>query len=200
MTQISINRKNRTRDIANIVFFVASVICGTLLINAFVFRSYSIVGRSMENTFYQNDRVIVNRLPVTWAQIKNTPYVPKRGDIIVFENPQNASRQQDRYLIKRVVGLPGDTVNLKNNKLTITNKEHPEGFNPNDELKDEMSTLVSGEVDNVKVQDNHLFVIGDHREGSHSYDSRNGLGQVPFHLVIGPVNMRLFPLTHFRFF
>lgn len=200
MTQISINRKNRTRDIANIVFFVASVICGTLLINAFVFRSYSIVGRSMENTLYQNDRVIVNRLPVTWAQIKNVPYMPKRGDVIVFENPQNAARQQDRYLIKRVIGLPGDRVTLTDNQLTITNKDHPEGFNPNDYLKEKMSSLVSGEVNNVEVQANHLFVIGDHREGNYSYDSRNGLGQVPFHLVIGPVSMRLFPLTHFRLF
>lgn len=200
MTQISINRKNRARDIANLIFFVASVICGTLLINAFVFRSYSIVGRSMENTLYQNDRVIVNRLPVTWAQIKNTPYVPKRGDVIVFENPQHASRQQDRYLIKRVVGLPGDRVNLKDNKITIFNKDHPEGFDPNKDLKDPMSTEVSGEVNDVEVQDSHLFVIGDHREGSHSYDSRNGLGQVPFHTVVGPVSMRLFPLTNFRFF
>lgn len=200
MTQISINRKNRARDIANIIFFVASVICGTLLINAFVFRSYSIVGRSMENTLFQNDRVIVNRLPVTWAQIKNTPYIPKRGEIIVFENPQHASRQQDRYLIKRVVGLPGDHVTIKNNKITVVNKEHPDGFDPNKDLKDPMSTEISGEVDNVEVQDNHLFVIGDHREGSHSYDSRNGLGQVPFHTVVGPVSMRLFPLTNFRWF
>lgn len=200
MTQISINRKNRTRDIANIIFFVASVICGTLLINAFVFRSYSIVGRSMESTLFQNDRVIVNRLPVTWAQIKNTPYMPKRGEIIVFENPQHASRQQDRYLIKRVVGLPGDRVNLKDNKITIFNKENPNGFDPNKDLKDPMSAEVSGEVDNVEVQDSHLFVIGDHREGSHSYDSRNGLGQVPFHTVVGPVSVRLFPLTNFRLF
>lgn len=200
MTQISINRKNRARDIANIIFFVASVICGTLLINAFVFRSYSIVGRSMENTLFQNDRVIVNRLPVTWAQIKNTPYIPKRGEIIVFENPQHASRQQDRYLIKRVVGLPGDHVTVKNNKITVVNKEHPDGFDPNKDLKDPMSTEISGEVDNVEVQDSHLFVIGDHREGSHSYDSRNGLGQVPFHTVVGPVSMRLFPLTNFRWF
>ena len=200
MTQISINRKNRARDIANIIFFVASVICGTLLINAFVFRSYSIVGRSMENTLFQNDRVIVNRLPVTWAQIKNTPYIPKRGEIIVFENPQHASRQQDRYLIKRVVGLPGDRVTIKNNKITVVNKEHPDGFDPNKDLKDPMSAEISGEVDNVEVQDSHLFVIGDHREGRHSYVSRNGLGQVPFHTVVGPVSMRLFPLTNFRWF
>ncbi len=200
MTQISINRKNRVRDIANIVFFVASVICGALLINAFVFRSYSIVGRSMETTLHQNDRVIVNRLPVTWAQIKNVPYVPQRGDIIVFENPQHTSKQQDRYLIKRVVGLPGDTITIKNNKITIVNKDNPQGFDPNESLKDKMNTQVSGEVNAVEVQDSHLFVIGDNREGNHSYDSRNGLGQVPFHAVIGPVSMRLFPLTSFRFF
>lgn len=200
MTEISINHKNRTKDFANLIFFVASVVCGTLLINTFVFRSYSIVGASMEDTLHQNDRVIVNRLPVTWSQIKNTPYMPKRGDVIVFENPQHVARQQDRYLIKRVVGLPGDVIDLKDNKLTVTNKEHPEGFDPNQGLKDKMSQLISGEIENVKVQDNHLFVIGDHREGNHSYDSRNGLGQVPFHLVIGPVSMRLFPLNHFRLF
>lgn len=200
MTQISINRKNRLKDIANIIFFIAAVICGTLLINAFIFRSYSIVGVSMETTLYQNDRVIVNRLPVTWSQIKNTPYIPKRGEVVVFENPQHATRQKDRYLIKRVIGLPGDTINLKDSRLTVSNKDNPDGFNPDQGLKDKISDQISGEVSNELVQDGNIFVIGDHRDGNYSYDSRNGLGQVPIYNIVGPVSMRLFPLTHFRLF
>ena len=199
MTSISINHNNRIKDIAEVIFFVVAVVCGTLLMNAFVFRSYSVVGASMEPTLVQNDRVIVNRLPVTWSLIKNSPYVPNRGDIIVFENPQHASRQQDQYLVKRVVGLPGDTVTVKNGQVIITNKEHPQGVNFNTLVKDKLSNQLA-DVNAETVRDNHLYVMGDHRDGNHSYDSRNGLGQVPFHNVIGPVSMRLFPLNHFRLF
>lgn len=199
MSKICINHNNRIRDFANIIFFVAAVVCGTLLMNAFIFRSYSISGGSMEPTLFQNDRVIVNRLPVTWSQIKNIDYIPKRGQIIVFENPQHASRQQDRYLIKRVIGLPGDHITIKNNKITIINSDNPTGFDPDLNLSDKMISSISDEVDDIVVKDKYLFVVGDHRDG-HSYDSRNGLGQVPFHNVIGPVSIRLFPLTNFRTF
>lgn len=200
MSQISINRKNRFRDFTNGIFFLAAVVCGTLLMNAFVFRSYSIEGGSMEPTLHQSDRVIVNRLPVTWSQIKNSDYIPERGQVIVFENPQHASRQQDRYLIKRVIGLPGDRVTIKNNKITIINSDNPNGFNPDANLRDKMIDTINGEIDDMLVKEKHLFVVGDHRDGNNSRDSRNGLGQVPLHNVIGPVSLRLLPINSFRTF
>ncbi len=202
MSNININRKNYLRDMTSIIYFVVAVILGTLIINSFVFRSYSIVGRSMEDTLHDGEQVIVNRLPVTWSMIKNEPYVPKRGQIIVFENPRNPSNmstQADRYLIKRVVGLPGERVVVKDGEITVYNDENPNGFNPNEGLKDEPRTPASGNIDTI-VQDKTIFVSGDHRDGNNSYDSRNGLGNIQLYSVVGPVKLRLFPVNKFRLF
>lgn len=202
MSNININRKNYLRDMTSIIYFIVAVILGTLIINSFVFRSYSIVGRSMEDTLHDGEQVIVNRLPVTWSMIKNEPYVPKRGQIIVFENPRNPSNmstQADRYLIKRVVGLPGERVVVKDGEITVYNDENPNGFNPNKGLKDEPRTPASGNIDTI-VQDKTIFVSGDHRDGNNSYDSRNGLGNIQLYSVVGPVKLRLFPVNKFRLF
>ena len=61
------------------------------MINNFVFRSFSVLGPSMEKTLYTNDRLIVDRLPVTWAHLQNKNYIPQRGDIIVFKKLSNES-------------------------------------------------------------------------------------------------------------
>lgn len=200
MSQIKINRRNPIKDFANIVFFVAAVACGIPLMNTFVFRGYSIYGSSMEPTFHQGDHVIVDRLSVTWSQIANKTYIPKRGEIIVFEHPDFNHKQQDRFLIKRVIGLPGDRVSVKDGKITVYNEQRPEGFNPDESFNDKLNYYVSGNVDNEKVLDGHIFVVGDHRDGSHSKDSRNGLGQVPIYNISGPVRMRILPVKDFRFF
>lgn len=196
---IKINRNNYVRDFFSIVFFIVSVVCGTLLLNTFVFRSYDIVGASMEDTLHEGERIIVNRLPVTWSQIKNQVYTPERGQIIVFENPKHILRKNDKYLIKRVIGLPGDRVVVKDGEMTVYSKNKPSGFNPDKEIKDTPRSPVSGDID-VTVAEGEIFVSGDHRDGSNSYDSRNGLGNVPLYNVIGPVNLRLLPLPKFRFF
>ncbi len=197
MSVIEINRDNKLKDFFNIILFIVSVACGTLLLNTFVFRSYNIVGASMEDTLHDGERIIVDRLPVTWSQIKNETYIPKRGQIIVFENPKRLLK--DRYLIKRVIGLPGDRVVVKDGSITVYTKEKPSGINPDLTIKDTPRSPVSGEVD-LKIPDGEIFVVGDHRDGHNSHDSRNGLGNVPLYNVIGPVNIRLLPLHKFRFF
>ena len=70
------------KDIASLVVFVALVVVGTLLLNAYVFRSYNVIGVSMENTLHGNDRIIVNRVPVTIAHFVNVMWAHhrKRGD------------------------------------------------------------------------------------------------------------------------
>ena len=79
------------------------------------------------------------------------------------------------------------------------NDEHPEGFNPDDDNNGEPGTPTTGEVNTV-VPSGSLFVAGDHRTGTYSYDSRNGLGTIPLYDVIGPVGIRIFPFTEMRFF
>ena len=188
-----LTRHPRLKDIGGFVIFVVCVIVGTLLINTFVFRSFSVTGPSVEQTLYTGDRLIVNRLPVTMAHLQNNSYTPKRGQIIVFKNPLYSPGSEDMNLVKRVIAFAGERVTVKDGTLTVYNKEHPQGFHPDDSW-DGPGSPTSGDTE-VTVPEGSIFVAGDHRQGSYSLDSRNGLGTVPLYDVIGPVSLRLWPLT-----
>lgn len=199
------------KDLLSLVVFVACVVVGTMILNAFVFRSYNVVGVSMENTLHNDDRVIVNRLPVTWAHFIGEEYVPKRGQIIVFANGEASGPltceapmgQADQYIIKRVIAFPGERVTVKDGVLTVYNEEYPDGFSPDEETRIDANNgpkeYSSGEVD-MLVPAGEIFVAGDNREGSHSFDSRSGLGTIPLCRIIGPTAMRIYPFDQIRFF
>ena len=187
------------KDALSIAFFIACVLVGTLLINTFIFRSFSVIGPSMEKTLYTGDRLIVNRIPVTLAQIQNKPYIPARGQIIVFKNPQYNIGMGDEFIVKRVIAFPGERVLLKDGQYTVFNSANPKGFNPDDANHGEPGSPTSGSVDTT-VPDGELFVSGDHRQDSYSYDSRNGLGTIPYYDIVGPVAARLFPFDKIRLF
>ena len=199
------------KDFLSLVVFVGAVALGTFLLNTFIFRSYNVVGGSMENTLLGDDRVIVNRLTVSWSHFLGHEFVPKRGEIIVFANGESSGTMtcaapkgiKDQYIIKRVIAFPGERVTVKGGVMTVYNEEHPEGIVFDEEWRksetDGPKTYTSGEVD-ITVPEGELFVSGDNLEGSNSYDSRNGLGTVPYCRVVGPISLRLFPLNRFRFF
>lgn len=187
------------KDVFGIIVFIACVLIGTLLINTFVFRSFNVSGPSMEPTLYTGDRLIVNRLPITWAQLKDETYMPSRGDIIVFNNPRYDAGVGDEYIVKRVIAYPGERVVVKNGTITIYNSDEPNGFNPDELFNGEPSSPTSGSVDTV-VPEGSLFVSGDHREGNFSFDSRSGLGTIPFYDIVGPVGLRIYPFEDIRTF
>jgi len=185
------------KDVISIVIFVICVVIGTVLINTFVFRSFNVVGPSMESTLYTGDRLIVNRLAVTATQLQNKSYIPERGQVIVFKNPHYSRGIEDEYIVKRVIGLPGERVVLKDGTYTVYNEASPNGFNPDDENNGEPGSPTSGEVDTI-VPEGEIFVSGDHRQGNYSYDSRNGLGTIPLYDIVGPVSFRVFPFDKIR--
>ncbi len=210
------------KDALNLGSFIVVIVLGTLFLNTYIYRSYNVVGVSMENTLHNDDRVIVNRAAVSWAHFLGQEYVPERGQIIVFvnedeklvaeykeagvKNPTTCNVPngvKDQYIIKRVIAFPGERVTVKDGLMTIYNDEHPDGFVYDTIWRksetDGPKEYTTGEVDTV-VPAGELFVSGDNREGSNSWDSRNGLGTIPYCRIIGPVSFRLFPFNKIRSF
>ncbi len=211
------------KDLLNLSGFIIAIVLGTLFLNTFIYRSYNVVGGSMENTLHGDDRVIVNRAAVSWAHFTGQEYVPERGQIIVFlnedeekvaeykaagvNNPMTCnvpSNVNDQYIIKRVIAFPGERVTVKDGEMKIyPDAESSEGIVYDAEWRvsenDGPKEFTSGEVDMV-VPEGELFVSGDNREGSNSWDSRNGLGTIPYCRIVGPVILRLFPLDKIRTF
>ncbi|MEI6228965.1 MAG: signal peptidase I [Candidatus Saccharibacteria bacterium] len=187
------------KDALGIIVFVACVVIGTVIINSFVFRSFSVVGGSMEKTMYTGDRLIINRLPVTWSQLQGKSYSPERGQVIVFKNPKYTAGLGDEYIVKRVIAFAGERVTLRDGHYIVYNNGNPDGFNPDDRNNGEPGSPTSGTVDKV-VPNGEIFVSGDHRQDNYSYDSRNGLGTIPIYDVVGPVSLRLFPFDKIRMF
>ncbi|MBO3063150.1 signal peptidase I [Mammaliicoccus fleurettii] len=158
---------------------IAIIIALVLLfiVRTFLFIGYIVDGDSMEPTFHDEDRLIVNKLVKNIGQIDN-------GDVIVF----HANRESD--FIKRVIGLPGDTVEMKNNKLYINGTQVNERY-LNDNIKtDDFSTrTIQGSKSDV-IPNNEYLVLGDNR--SNSRDSRE-IGFVHEKDIVGEVNLRYYP-------
>lgn len=179
------------------VLLIAPVIAVFLTI--FVFQSYQVDGESMETTLSHNDRLVVWKLPKTWSRITGHDYVPNRGDVVVFTEPSLSQFAQDpgKQLIKRVVGLPGERVVVKNGVLTVYNQESPQGFQPD-------ATLPYGEVikntpieGEWQVEAGQLFVVGDNR--GNSLDSRT-FGPIDASNIVGKLAIRVLPISDIKKF
>jgi signal peptidase I len=181
------------------IFVVALLLA--LLINAFVLQSYVVVGTSMTPTLQNGNRLIVDKIPLTWHKIFGGSYTPKRGDVVIFNSPIKLTEngQPADQLIKRVIGLPGDHVVVKNGKIAIYNSTHPDGFNPDAAPYGKVLPPTSGEVD-LTVPDGYIFVCGDNRVPGGSLDSRTELGPIPLKNIVGKLVFRYTPVNEMTSF
>ncbi|SDX97929.1 signal peptidase I [Thermoactinomyces sp. DSM 45892] len=162
--------KNSYRDWA--IALIAALVLA-FLIRGFVLEPFHVSGPSMQNTLASSDKVMVNKLIY---KIRS----PKQGEVVVF-------RSKDKVdLIKRIVALPGETVEVKNNQLLVNGKEVKEPY---------LSTSTkTADFAMVKVPNGQVFVLGDNR--SNSTDSRV-LGPVSTDEIIGKASFVYWPIAHF---
>ncbi|MBE2239414.1 MAG: signal peptidase I [Caldilineaceae bacterium] len=141
-----------------------------------VVQNYRIENHSMEPNFYEGQFVLVNKLAYRLG-------TPTRGDVVVFHNPRNTNEDY----IKRIVGVSGDTVEVRDKTVFINGQALPEDFTH--------FPIPPGEfVGPIVVGDNQLFVMGDNRPNSS--DSRV-FGPIDQDLVVGQAWLRIWPLNVF---
>ncbi len=172
------------------------------LIN-FIFQSYQVDGPSMEPTLQNGDRLIVSKTGKTWARITGNDYVPKRYEIIIFNHTgefSGSSQVTEKQLIKRVIGLPGDRVVVKDGVVRVYNNEHPDGYLIDSEGPERnaiANTPDNGHEIDLTVKKGELFVMGDNRE--QSLDSRS-FGPIRSDDVVGHLSLRIYPFDKFERF
>lgn len=156
------------------VGIVALIIAGG--IHQFMFQQYVVQGQSMDHTLANGEHLIVDKLPYYFG-------IPQRGNIIVFRAPDGD------YWVKRVIGLPGNTVQVWHGNLLLNGKIYNEPF-----INGPMNPYKN--FGPIKVPPGHLFVMGDNRNISE--DSRM-IGPIPISSVVGRVDVVFWPLQDFKF-
>jgi signal peptidase I len=149
-------------------------------VRMFVAQPFLVSGASMEETFHNGDYLIVDR-------VSYTIHDPERGDVIIFRYPKDPSK----FFIKRIIAIPGDTINIEGSKVTIKNTEFPNGF-----VIDEpyIKSMKSGINISETLGEREYFVMGDNRD--ESSDSRVW-GVLQEERIIGKAFLRLFPPNSF---
>lgn len=160
--------------ISTVVFIIAV----TVLFDLAIPRSL-VDGHSMEPTFFGDDRLVVSRVNYLIGS-------PQRGDILVFNSLVQSEAEQGVMLIKRVVGLPGDTVELREQQVYINGELLLEPY-----IKEDC--MINRCRDNTwELASNEYFMMGDNRNNSR--DSRR-FGPVPITKIVGQVILRYWPLS-----
>lgn len=168
-----------------------------LLLVTFVARSYSVSGISMEPTLHSGEVLFSSKLARTFSNATGKPFVPKRGQLIVFKNPFYSQGDPNMFIIKRVIGLPHERVVVRDGRVIILT---PDGKSLNaDDGVGGPQGPTSGNVNRI-VPDDEIFVAGDNRQGKNSLDSRNGMSTLPVRDIEGTVLLRFWPLNKFRWF
>ena len=172
------------------VLVVALVIAIT--VRSLILQQFYISGPSMETTMFQDNRVLVNKLSYRLHDIY-------RGDVVVFDRVTvDGEVVQHDDLIKRVIGLSGETISIKDCQVFIDGKLLPEPYlNDYDLAQSSLDDRCRVPLmEEILIPENHLFVMGDNRP--QSFDSRM-FGSIAQNLVVGRAFVTIWPLAAARF-
>ena len=192
----NINRISSFNSVTQTFLLVIAAILTTIFIHSFVLRPYQVDGISMQPTLEDGDKLIVSKVGVSISKLFNNDFVPKRGEIIVFEY-QDVNKTIE--LIKRVVGLPGESLEIKDGRIIIYNLEYPHGLKLDKDFEEELIAY-HGDFEKTDIGQRQIFVVGDNRMNGGSRDSRNSLGNISIDSIGGVLELRLFPFDKLRLF
>jgi signal peptidase I len=174
--------RTRLRTIVEWALVIGGALLVALIVRTFFVQAFWIPSDSMEPTLHEGDRVLVNKLSYKLHDVH-------RGDIIVFKRPERAQSDTPEDdiedLIKRVIGLPGDTIETVDGVIYINDKPLPEPYLPPNTRSDQPP------VTRQEIPDGQYFVMGDNR--SNSQDSR-WFGPIDEDLIVGRAFVRIYPL------
>lgn len=159
-------------------------VVAVFIVRTFLVQPFLVSGASMSPNFSNGDYVLVDELTYRLRP-------PERGEVVVFHDPQDYST----YFIKRIIGLPGERVVLKDDSITIVNGGHPQGFALHESYLPQ-GLQTSGSSTYI-VSSSTYLLFGDNRP--FSYDSRSW-GPLPTKNIVGLVRVRLWPLSELTAF
>ncbi|UDY36385.1 signal peptidase I [Dermatobacter hominis] len=170
--------RSSTRNMVEWALVIVGAIVVAFVVKTFLIQAFQIPSASMHPTLLEGDRVLVNKLSYDLHDVN-------RGDVIVFARPKgmNAGPNDPDDLIKRVIGLPGDTVQTKDGDVYVNGRQLEEPY-----LAD--GTVSDGLDDPVTIPDGHVWVMGDNR--GDSQDSRV-FGPIAEDTIVGRAFMVMWP-------
>lgn len=154
-------------------------------IRYFLIQPFFVKGVSMEPNFNDGEYLVINELNYRFG-------VPRRGDVVVLRYPADPNQ----YYIKRIIGLPGETIEIKNEGIFIYSDDYPQGAKLDESGYLKNGTNTDGNL-KVELKKDEYFVLGDNR--SSSSDSRTW-GTLPAEFIVGKAFLRAFPFQDFSLF
>ncbi|MFA1818737.1 signal peptidase I [Virgibacillus oceani] len=168
MSQVIQKKKNEWLEWTKAIIIALLI---AFFIRSFIFATSIVEGVSMEPTLEDGERVIFNKIVYIIDE-------PERGDIVIIERPMI-------NYVKRIIGLPGETIEVNDGNLYINNEKYDQTF-----ITDETKRN-TGSLGPIEIPEGSYFVMGDNR--AISKDSRNGLGFIEEDSIIGRSEFVIFP-------
>lgn len=181
-------RKQRTvgREILSWVLTIAVAVAAALLIRTYLFEPIRVDGESMTDTLQDQELMLVTKPEYIWGQ-------PERQDVIICHYPN-----RKEYFVKRLIGLPGDTVEIRYDRQNHTNTVYING----EALAEPYLTPERNDSDNsmapLTLGEDQYFVMGDNRDNSNDSRNASGVGPLTRSQIVGHVRYVFFPFSKVR--
>lgn len=182
MEQTERVEKTKMQSFWELIRFAIIALVIVIPIRLFIAEPFIVSGSSMVPTFKNGDYLIIDKISYILGN-------PKRDDVAVFRYPNDTTK----FFVKRIIGLPNETVDIKGNTVTITNETHKEGL----KLDQPFVKNAANNNTHLELKSDEYFVMGDNRNASS--DSRSW-GAVKKNLLVGKPFLRLWPINNIDIF